>query len=114
MKPFNLEAALAGEPVITRSGEEVTQITLFKIDNPYPVFGIIGGQIFAFSPTGKNHLNRDTANDLFMASKKRVVWVNLYKNGYAYYYDTEADAVFDPRRRLGRLGGKAYSLEIEE
>lgn len=35
LKPFDLEKALAGEPVVTRQGEEVTQLTLFKTSSIY-------------------------------------------------------------------------------
>jgi hypothetical protein len=33
MKPFNLEEALAGKPVVTRSGDPVTQIVKFDLKN---------------------------------------------------------------------------------
>ncbi len=45
---------------------------------------------------------------------KRTVWVNLYPGPrqYAYHYNTqqEADSDWDS----GRIGGKAWPLDIEE
>lgn len=44
MKPFDLEKALSGAPVVTWEGKEVTQLTLFDIDeslSSYPLVGVI-------------------------------------------------------------------------
>lgn len=115
MKPFNIEAALRGEPVVTRNGREVTQITLFDIDGDYPVAGVIDKNRFEFSTNGKYLVGQDTERDLFMAPKKRIVWVNFYDDGCYYFHDNEKEAnevvghLYD-----GRIGGKAYPLEIEE
>jgi len=36
MKEFNLEKALAGEPLVTRDGREATHFTVFDADITYP------------------------------------------------------------------------------
>lgn len=42
MKPFDLEKALAGERVVTRDGDEVTQITKFDlIRSEYFIRGVV-------------------------------------------------------------------------
>lgn len=118
MKRFNLEAALRGEPVITRDGREVSQITLFDVKSKYNLCAVAGGILYQYDTDGKSYpALGDEDDDLFMASKKRIVWVNLYPNSYAYYYDTEADADdYAARVRAVelRIGNKAFPLEIEE
>jgi len=41
MKPFDLEKALAGKPVVTRDGNKVTQLTLFKTRRKQFLFGVV-------------------------------------------------------------------------
>ena len=44
MKPFNLEAALRGEKVVTRDGREVTQLVKFKgTHKSQELFGVVDG-----------------------------------------------------------------------
>lgn len=100
MKPFSLNHALSGKPVVTRSGLSVTQLTLFKVDlTEYPVFAVINGSIYSFglkgdyaSLVGESHL------DLFMASEKQQGWINIYpketsrKPFVGYVYPTEFEA----------------------
>jgi hypothetical protein len=49
-KPFNLEEALAGKPVVTRDGREVKKITKFDVNqtNPYSVYALLGTQTSNF------------------------------------------------------------------
>lgn len=79
MKPFNLEQALAGKPVVTRDGRPVTQLHLFKVDNPFPLCGLTeNNRIHQWSENGKQFLEGDNAGDLFMASEKKSGWINIY------------------------------------
>lgn len=83
MKPFDLEKALAGEPVVTRDGRPVTQVTKFDAPNdPNPVIAVIDGDTQSFTLTGAYYSqSREHQYDLFMATKtvKKEGWVNLYK-----------------------------------
>jgi hypothetical protein len=79
MKPFNLDEALAGKPVLTRSGQKVSQITLIKdIDSAYPIMAVINKNIHYFNNAGSNPIKSDY--DLFMVFEKISVWVNVYQN----------------------------------
>jgi len=82
MKQFNLEKALAGDPVITRNGKKVEEIKLFKtkINNNKVLFGVIDGWVLSFNIDGRNNsiLRFDTEYDLFMAPVKHIGWVNRY------------------------------------
>jgi len=84
MKPFNLERALAGEPVITRNGKKVTELLLFKSGKLIqPLFGIIEGEegYFCFNKDGMYNISSTEASyDLFMALEKKSVWVNVYED----------------------------------
>lgn len=73
MKPFNLEAALAGEPVVTRSGCKVKQITLFEVDNQYNLVGVVGEDIFQFTKEGVFSVGNSHSLDLFMKVKTHTV-----------------------------------------
>lgn len=69
MKPFNLEEALAGTPVITRDGIPVKQLTYFKdVKNHYPILGIVEGRLFSWDELGKNRCYGSNY-DLFIADE---------------------------------------------
>jgi len=81
MRPFDLAKALAGEPVITREGKQVTDIHHFKtVRREGNVIAVIDGDWFTFSPDGAyNKLHGNSNMDLFMAPVKRQEWRNIYK-----------------------------------
>jgi hypothetical protein len=74
MRPFDLEKALAGAPVCTRSGDPVTQLTPFTITSSYSLRGVIDGELFAWTLDGK-YKYIDHEWDLFMAPIKKTGWV---------------------------------------
>lgn len=119
MKPFNLEAALRGEPVVTRGGHKAKIIGY--VPEAQPAFRLVvfvedNNRIPAVrTESGRVWDDEEMNGDLFMAAKKRTVWVNLYKDGTYYFHNSEKaanDAVGDLSDN--RVGGKAYPLEIEE
>ena len=94
LKPFDLEKALAGEPVVTRDGQEVTQLKKFDVDGE-PLVGVHDGTIETWEIDGSyiNH-TQESLLDLFMAPVEKVVWVNVYeKDGgritLGNFYNTE-------------------------
>lgn len=79
MKPFNLEQALAGKKVITRDGQTVTELHLFKheeLDNP--LTGIVDGAIYCWTTVGSYIGNGVTNLDLFMKKEKKQYWKNVF------------------------------------
>lgn len=74
MKPFDLEKALAGEPVITKEGKEVTQLTYFDTIERHCLYGVVDGEVYSWNIDGKIFIDPD----LFMAPKIKKRWVNLY------------------------------------
>ena len=123
MKPFNLEEAKSGKPLVTRDGRsaryvacvpdarEDSRLVVFVVGNSCPTTyseaGVYkGGNLFS------------TCADLFMAPVKRVVWVVAAKKPFAtayrcaWTYENEDDALAQINRCDLYRG--PYRLEIEE
>lgn len=92
MKPFNLQKALAGEPVVFGNGKECLEIKQFKngVVVSLDEFDVLrkhekDGALYALSPS-------DISNySLFMAEKPKVKkegWVNVYREGGLFPYNT--------------------------
>ena len=102
MKPFDLEKALAGEPVVTRDGRPVTQLIKFEaiVEDGYVIYGVVNNKIFNFLDSGKYDRTFEShCFDLFMAEPER--WINIHfdpKDGHIFYgvvYQSETDALKD-------------------
>jgi hypothetical protein len=80
MEPFNLERVLAGEPVVTRDGREVTEIHFFRTCiEDRPIVAVIKGEIFIFKDNGFYFgSGYEHRLDLFMKSKVVEGWINVY------------------------------------
>ena len=80
MKPFNLEEALAGKPVVTREGKKVTELYLFKTANSnYPLRVCIDKDIKDYTDRGTYYAKDTTSeHDLFMEVPIIEGWVNVY------------------------------------
>lgn len=87
MKPFNLERALAGDPVVTRDGDCVIHIMfvpdIYKLT--CPVLYVTAFGRYNVRKDGKLYIDKDSSLDLFMASVKRERWVAIHKQGDGYY-----------------------------
>ena len=116
MKPFNLQEALAGKPVVTRDGRKVTQLHLFECDAKVPLFGFVENStcIYQFRKDGQ-WISEPSGLNLFMASTEKTVWVNLY-HGWTGGYDSQeiADAWARHLPATPRFGGKAFPITYEE
>lgn len=84
MEKFNLERALAGEPVCTRDGKDVTQLARFDIkQGKQCLIGVLDYELERWTIEGNYFLNKTEAQaDLFMKPKENVIWVNVYKNSF--------------------------------
>lgn len=115
MKPFNLQDAINGKPVITRAGDSLTFGAYIPQANGYKLFMLRpDGVVLRYNENGIYICNDiESPMDLFMAPTKRTVWVNLYgRELESVCHPTEEDA--DKHASPDRIGGKAYPLEIEE
>lgn len=85
LKPFDLEAAKSGAPVITRDGRPA-RIIYSEAKSIYNIIALVedGGdeRPISVATDGVNGLGPSN-NDLFMVSVKHEGWVNMYKTGCA-------------------------------
>jgi len=117
MKPFDLEAAKRGEPIVTWDGREVFFVGVSKGSRPVVVCDS-AGNLTRLLPDGYYTTNGVHINDIFMAPKKQTVWVNFYKSDDGHIWSNtfktldsaDNNAIHAP----GRVSGKAYPVEIEE
>jgi hypothetical protein len=82
MKPFNLEQAKQGKPVVTRDGKDVRILTFDKKGKHCIVSLVdVGGyeDVHVSSASGEASPNFDSEYDLFMKSEKKEGWVNIYR-----------------------------------
>lgn len=81
-KPFNLEEALNGAKVVTRDGDEVTQLHKYNIIKKlHCLCGVLNDEIISWTINGE-YLGSDNyhSRDLFLVVEPKRFWVNLYQN----------------------------------
>lgn len=102
-KPFDLEAAKSGAPIVTREGRSMKFIAHVPDARPDSRVLVLSadsrasmlennGVIVAHSEDGSFYSHRQDGFDLFMLVQKKTVYVNLYDNGYGAHHDTEQAA----------------------
>lgn len=127
MKPFNLEKALTGEPVVTRDGRPVYDLHhLEHSNNAKRLITVIDGTTFFFYGDGIYCVGREESQyDLFMAPVKRTVWGVMYRdcaddNGklylYPFLYPTEENARSEMERPINaaKKAIKVFPIEWGE
>lgn len=81
MKKFNLEAAIAGSPVVTGDGRKVTDLHYFKDANlPFKLYACINGNVSSYYDDGKYTNMSSDKDNLFMYEPIVEGWMNLYKH----------------------------------
>lgn len=81
MKPFDLEAAKAGAPIITRNGSEAKFVAhVPEADHAQRVVILVGKSIHCYPENGIYFMSEETQFDLVMKPQKRTVWVNIVRN----------------------------------
>lgn len=103
MKPFDLEKALAGEPVVTKEGKKVMQLHYFpNIKSNFKVmvqlenaFGVDTFTIHGKYSDGESQL------DLMMAEPE--IWVNVYYNEKTGVYGSSIGTTY-PSEEMAKAG----------
>lgn len=89
MKPFDLEKAKAGAPLVTRDGRPAKFIAHeTECQSPYNVLVLIAGAINQVNEIGANYQYSASNNDLFLADPPKVKkerWVAVVVNPYGEY-----------------------------
>lgn len=107
MKPFDLEAALNGAPVVTRDGREVTQLAKFHLAfGMTNLVGVVSGQLITFRHDGQKDTHLKDPFDLFMAPVKKTGWVVRHKDNVMVknIYGDESTA-----REIHKLAGDSVT-----
>lgn len=92
MRPFNLQEALAGKPVITRDGRKVTEIYHLKTATVgvQSVLFIVDGYVESCNTDGR-YSTKDCSYDLFMAPESIEVWVNVWRGNDGKVFTTSEE-----------------------
>jgi hypothetical protein len=86
MKPFDLQAAIAGAPIETVEGTSVKFIAYVKE-------AVFDERTIVLAPFGRIILYREDTEELFMAPVTKTYWVNVYasKIGLPYFVVCRGD-----------------------
>jgi hypothetical protein len=87
LKKFNLEKVIHGAKVVTRVGDEVTQLSKFETDSDYCLYGVVNGVVEDWTIDGKYRLETpECSKDLYIQGKVQSIWVNVYKDANGYLW----------------------------
>lgn len=124
MKPFNLEAALSGVPVVDRAGHKVERLEYFPEAEAttWKVAYVVNGHLSVVMKDGVYNRNSESRQDLFMATKTVLKWVVLYNSTNSYGYECQHALVFDTESGANewsskndhRVVGTPVAYEYEE
>ena len=117
-KPFNLQAALNGAPVMTANGLKVVRIVHFPeaTKNSRVVALLEHGQVCTYHEQGNHCANITSDIDLVMVITTKTGWVNVYKDGNNNYNSGSVYASYE--EASGAIKGCTYisttKIEWEE
>lgn len=94
MKPFSLEQAKNGNPVITRDGRKVKILRQLVTDDGYDLLCDVNGSFVRYRTDGKYLKNCITDSDLMMADEKE-----LSKNWSDQDLMTIFESIFEPVKK---------------
>jgi hypothetical protein len=124
LKPFNLEKALAGEKVVTRSGWEVVAIFCDKVLMSRESFDDFKPVIFICkTPDQEKHysmiatvegVTENKMYDLFLLPKVTTYWANVYSNGRSIYLNLPHKSKDEALKCKDDGYIKTISFDIEE
>ena len=122
MKPFDLEKALAGEPVVTREGIPATDFRYYKSEKSgFTLCALVDGIVGMFTADG--YSRTDNMSDLFMATVSRTMWGVLYRSDYTgglhllpnlYHTEEEARLVMKRPSNAGNRAIMFFPIELDE
>lgn len=116
MKPFDLQKAIAGDPVVTRDGRNVIDIHHFKHDTSnLCLCAHIEGEPSPdwFHANGRDNLSDEDPSDLFMAPKKTTLYVNIWRNSSEAVFHEESDQAEAAASFNGREHYRAIAVPVE-
>ena len=97
-KPFNLQAALAGAPVVTLDGNQVMDLVVMKSAHEHSrLVGTINGHLWGWYESGKSYQDSEVHMDLRMAPRKVTRWACMHPASLVFgpHRETQAEAEQD-------------------
>lgn len=104
-----------GKQYIYRNGEPA-RVLCVDAPGEWPVVAINGcGTVSTHLANGRYFESSNPSKfDLIPAVTKKTVWVNVYKDGCAYWYDSKEDALRMRSRVSCCLGTYHLTLDVED
>lgn len=102
MKPFNLQKAIDGKPIVTRDGKKVLDFHYFKNCVQYRQCVVViegnSGSLSEYDCNGRFLRNEESNFDLFMYEAPKTYYVNVYKSkheniGLGGMYNSKEEAL---------------------
>jgi hypothetical protein len=112
MKPFDLEKALAGDPVITGDGRKVEELYYFKkLKNIFPIAAVIDGNLYTYQTNGRSRHFDDKDADIFMETKKLYIAIEKKaENPCGSHHTSNA---YTDKSEAEKFGSLYATLEVE-
>lgn len=117
MKPFNLEEAKQGKPVVTRDGRPA-RILAFDRKGEHRIIGLVTYMDTEISYywflDGRTSADFDSKYDLVMKAEKKEGWINLYRDNRGLVHTgvvcaTEADS----KSKIAPNGDYITTIKVE-
>lgn len=121
MKPFDLEAAMRGEPCVTRNGMQAKFLYKLNCEGAlYPIIMIIKSDIHEsvkeYTVDGKFDVAQpDHGYDLFMLTKKKKLWIAINKREVSESFYEVSNAYFteDDLKHRGWNENNSHIIQVE-
>ena len=97
-KPFNLQAALEGAPVMTMQGDKVIRIVHFPEatrENARVIALLENGAVISCCENGKYYENNESTYDLVMAPTTKTGWVNVFIGEFNTYFASRVYTTYE-------------------
>ena len=121
MKPFDLEAAMRGEPIQLKNGEKCTFGAFLPSAAPSCQVVIINPQGYVISryKDGRFEANKNCSSDIVMVPKIKTYWINIYKGKFNEDRYTagsllNSEETAKEMRKIDPTWVKTISFEVEE
>lgn len=99
MKPFDLDKALAGHPIVYRNGETPKEWHYFKDGKNYSIISVNKDGLFITHHSDGAYFSNDKGeHDLFLAHKEETLWVAVKKKISDGFFATSH--AYDNKERL--------------
>ena len=118
-KPFNLEEALNGAKVVTRNGDEVTQLHKFNVKKFHCLCGVLDEDILSWTIDGAFWDKENShSRDLLLVVEPKRIYLNVYEHNNGIFvsqrsFSNRENAIKDKNNYEGSFPFCKYIKTIE-